>query len=128
MLRLRADTMPAVTVPPSPKGLPTAITGSPTRILSLSPKGTAGRGWAGFTFSTATSTLLSLPTTSALSLVPSVRMTVMSLAPSITWLLVITMPAGSMMKPEPSELARRPRGASSSPPYRSCRPSSAAGA
>ena len=84
MLRLRADTMPAVTVPPSPKGLPTAMTASPTRILSLSPNGTALSGWSEVTLSTATSTLVSLPTTSALSFVPSVRITVTSLAPSTT--------------------------------------------
>ena len=33
----RAETMPAVTVPPRPNGLPTAITASPTRTLLLSP-------------------------------------------------------------------------------------------
>ena len=32
-----ADTMPAVTVPPSPNGLPTEITQSPTWALLLSP-------------------------------------------------------------------------------------------
>ena len=40
MSRLRADTMPAVTVPPSPKGFPTAITQSPTRTASESPNST----------------------------------------------------------------------------------------
>ena len=34
MSRLRAETMPTVTEPPSPNGLPIAITQSPTRILS----------------------------------------------------------------------------------------------
>ncbi len=33
MSRPRAETMPAVTVPPSPNGLPTAITQSPMRGL-----------------------------------------------------------------------------------------------
>ena len=32
MSRWRAETMPAVTVPPSPKGLPIAITQSPIRV------------------------------------------------------------------------------------------------
>ena len=32
MSRLRAETMPAVTVPPRPNGLPIAITQSPTRM------------------------------------------------------------------------------------------------
>ena len=59
------------------------------------------------------SILASLPSTSALSFVPSVRITVISFAPSITWLSVITMPAGSMMKPDPSEFERRLCGASS---------------
>ena len=45
MLRWRAETMPAVTVPPSPNGLPTAITQSPTRIASLSPNLTAFSGF-----------------------------------------------------------------------------------
>ena len=56
MLRLRAETMPAVTEPPRPNGLPTASTQSPTRALSLSPNFTAFSGFSGFTRSTATST------------------------------------------------------------------------
>ena len=43
-MRLRAETMPAVTVSPRPNGLPTAITPSPTRILSLSPNLTVFSG------------------------------------------------------------------------------------
>jgi hypothetical protein len=38
MSRPRADTMPAVTLPPSPNGLPTAMIQSPTLALSLSPQ------------------------------------------------------------------------------------------
>ena len=38
MSRLVAEMMPTVTVPPRPKGLPIAITQSPTRILAESPK------------------------------------------------------------------------------------------
>ena len=67
MLRWRAETMPAVTVPPSPNGLPTAMTQSPTRIFSLSPNLTLFNGAAGSTFSTATSTFGSLPMTLARS-------------------------------------------------------------
>jgi hypothetical protein len=44
MSRLRAETMPAVTVPPKPKGLPMAITQSPTRLSSESPKAIAVSG------------------------------------------------------------------------------------
>ena len=56
ILRLRAETMPAVTEPPRPNGLPTASTQSPTRDLSLSPNLAAFNGFSGFTRSTATST------------------------------------------------------------------------
>ncbi len=84
MLRLRAEMMPAVTVSPRPNGLPTAITPSPTRILSLSPNLTVLSGLSLSTFKTATSTFASLPTTVALSLRPSVKMTTMSLASPTT--------------------------------------------
>ena len=47
MSRLRAETMPAVTVEPMPKGSPMAITQSPMRALSLSPKWVAGSGFLG---------------------------------------------------------------------------------
>ena len=52
MSRWRADRMPAVTVPPSPNGLPIASTQSPTRALSLSPQTAAGSGLSVLTFST----------------------------------------------------------------------------
>ena len=38
MLRFRAEIIPEVTVPPKPKGLPIAITQSPTLALSELPK------------------------------------------------------------------------------------------
>ena len=47
MSRLRAETMPAVTVPPRLNGLPIAITHSPSRSLSLSPNFTAFSGLVG---------------------------------------------------------------------------------
>ena len=84
MLRWRAEMMPAVTVPPSPKGLPTASTQSPTRVFSLSPNFTALSGLSGLTLSTATSTFSSLPITSAFNFCPSVKITVTSLASAIT--------------------------------------------
>ncbi len=84
MLRPRADTIPAVTDPPSPKGLPIAITQSPGRMLSESPNETALRGLSDLTFSTARSTLESLPTISAFRRVPSEKITLMSLASPIT--------------------------------------------
>jgi len=49
MSRPRADTMPVVTVPPRPNGLPTAITDWPTRILLASPNSTYGSGLSAFT-------------------------------------------------------------------------------
>ena len=49
MSRLRAETMPAVTVPPRLNGLPIAITQSPSRSLSESPNFTALSGLSGFT-------------------------------------------------------------------------------
>ena len=94
MSRLRAETMPAVTEPPRLNGLPIAITHSPSRTLSESPNFTAFSGFVGLTFSTARSVLVSRPTSSAFSLVPSLRMTVISSASAMTWLLVTTMPDG----------------------------------
>ena len=107
MSRLRAETMPAVTVPPSPNGLPIAITHSPKRSFSESPNCTALSGLAGFTRSSAMSVLVSRPTISACSLSPLLNTTVISSASAMTWLLVTTRPLSSMTKPEPSELARR---------------------
>ena len=84
MLRLRADTMPAVTLPPRPKGLPIASTQSPTRDLSESPNATNGSGLSDVTFSSAMSPDSSLPTNVAFSVVLSCRVTLISSAPSIT--------------------------------------------
>ena len=58
MSRLRAETMPAVTVPPRLNGLPIAITQSPSRSLSLSPNFTALSGLSGLTRSSARSVLV----------------------------------------------------------------------
>ena len=116
MLRPRADTMPAETEPPRPNGLPIAITQSPGRIASESPNVTAFSGLSGFTRSTARSTFVSLPTISAFSRVPSEKMTWMSLASPMTWLLVTTRPEESITKPEPREFDRRGRGIASRPP------------
>src|SRR5829696_285629 len=112
MLRPRAETMPAVTEPPRPNGLPIATTQSPGRILSDSPNFTCLRGLSGFTRRTARSIFESLPTISALRREPPEKMTLMSFASPMTWLLVTTMPDGSMTKPEPSEFERRWRGLS----------------
>ena len=105
MSRLRAEMMPTVTVPPRPNGLPIAITQSPMRILSESPNLTAFSFFSfGSTLSTAMSVLVSVPTSSAFSLEPSEKLTSISSASAMTWLLVTTMPsAASTTKPEPSD-------------------------
>ncbi len=85
MSRCLAEMMPTVTEPPSPNGLPIAITQSPTRSLLDEPKPTAGSGFLGVTFRTARSVLVSLPSTlSTLSLLPSLKLTMISSAPSMT--------------------------------------------
>ena len=104
--------MPAVTEPPSPNGLPMAMTQSPGRSFSESPNGTALSGLSGFTRRTARSIFGSLPMISAFSLLPSEKITEISLASPMTWLLVMTMPDGSITNPEPSEFERRWRGVS----------------
>ena len=64
--RLRALTMPVVTVPARPSGLPTAMTGSPTAIVSESPMATGVRSLGAFlTGMTARSVEGSVPRTSA---------------------------------------------------------------
>ena len=66
MSRSTADTMPAVTVRSSPSGLPIATTGSPTCDVGELPSGSGVQRFCGTsTFSTATSVLLSKPTTVA---------------------------------------------------------------
>ena len=107
MSRSRAETMPAVTVPPRPNGLPIAITQSPTRSASLSPKRTKGSLRSAFTFRSARSVFGSRPRISASSVSPSEKVTVTSSASSTTWLLVTTRPSGSITKPEPSDCTRR---------------------
>ena len=99
--------MPAVTVPPRPKGLPIAITQSPILVRSERPQRVAGRGRSASTLSTAMSVFSSLPTIVASSVVSSERRTEISSASAITWWFVTMKPAGSMMKPEPSEFCRR---------------------
>src|SRR6185437_3181960 len=71
MSRFRAETIPSVTDPPSPNGLPIAITQSPTCAVSLSPNSTNGSAWLASTLSTARSALSSAPITLAGSRVPS---------------------------------------------------------
>ena len=70
MLRPRPLTTPAVTLPASPRGLPTATTSEPTRSVSASPYA-GGLGTARSARSTARSDKASRPTTSNRATVPS---------------------------------------------------------
>jgi hypothetical protein len=92
----RAETMPLVTVWPTPKGLPTARTKSPTSSSSESPKESEGSSSPRVSIlSTARSVRSSAPNTWASNSRRSARATVISSAPSITWLLVTMSPASS---------------------------------
>src|SRR3954451_3876643 len=95
-------TIPAVTLIPTFKGLPMAITGSPTPTESESPsvRGSSTPGGAS-TFMTATSVEGSCPTTSAVLRVPSTNLTETSSEPSTTCWLVTMCPARSTTNPEP---------------------------
>src|ERR687898_103231 len=95
-------TIPVVTLIPTFKGLPMAMTGSPTPTESESPSvsgSNASRGAS--TLMTATSVEGSCPTTSAPLRVLSANLTEMSSAPSTTCWLVTICPASSTTNPEP---------------------------
>ena len=66
-----AEIMPAVTVPPNPKGFPIAKIQSPTLDLEESPHLRAFNLFFGLTFNTAISTFGSLPTNLAFNFVSS---------------------------------------------------------
>src|SRR5215472_13294965 len=110
MSRAVAEMMPAVTVPPSPNGLPIASTQSPTLVFDESPQLAAGSGVFASTLRSARSVTLSRPITWACSTVSSLSVTVIWSALAMTCALVTMIPDGSMMKPEPSDAARCPCG------------------
>src|SRR5262245_44700023 len=118
MSRSLAEIMPTDTLPPSPNGLPMAITQSPTFSLLDEPNATCASGRLGVTFKSARSVLVSLPSTfSATSLEPLLKLMVISSAPSMTWLLVTIRPSlPSITKPEPCAATLR---SGSGPPLRS---------
>src|SRR5581483_9405765 len=103
IVRSRAETMPSVTVgPPSrARALPMATTESPTTRASELPILTAGRPLAS-TLRTARSAVASFPRTRPASLRPSASVTVMVLAPAMTWLLVTITPSGLRTNPLPA--------------------------
>src|SRR5919112_1524853 len=102
MGRSRPLTIPVVTLIPTFKGLPMAMTGSPTPTEFESP---SVRGLSAFrgasTFMSATSVEGSCPTTSASLRTPSANLTEISSAPSTTCWLVTICPASSTTNPEP---------------------------
>ena len=93
--------MPCVTEPARPNGAPTASTRSPISIWSLSPRGRWGRSLTPLRRMIAMSVLGSALKSRDVKRRPSWNSTVNSSAPATTWLLVRTMPLGSMTKPEP---------------------------
>src|SRR5262247_2425734 len=107
MSRCCAEIIPAVTVPPKPKGLPMATTQSPDRSLSESPNLTALNFLSVLIFRSARSSFLSVPISSALMVEPPLRMTVISPASATTLLLVTTIPCASTINPDPTELTGR---------------------
>src|SRR4029450_338333 len=111
MSRPEAETMPAVTVPPRPNGLPTASTQSPIRGL-LSDSLEDGGDLRPSTLISARSVRGSVPITFAGKVLASSLVTSTLSAPSTTWLLVTAKPSGEMKKPEPCPVTgpRPPRG------------------
>ena len=75
MSRLRAEMIPVVTVPPRPKGLPTASTQSPTLAASELPQLTKGSALPASTLSRARSVFLSAPISLAGKSLPLLRVT-----------------------------------------------------
>ena len=89
-LRPSAETMPIVTVCPTPKGLPIASTTSPTARLSVAEKVIAGSTASLAMRSTARSVSGSRPISFAANLRPSLSAISIASAVSMTWLLVST--------------------------------------
>src|SRR4030042_3424234 len=86
ILRLSALTMPEVTLPSNPSGLPTAIANSPATRSAELPRVAAGRLEASILM-TARSVSESVPTTWASYVDPSLSETLMLDESSTTWLL-----------------------------------------
>ena len=98
--RAFALTIPAVTVEFRLNGLPTANTHSPTFNASESPTGIVGKSSPSI-FTNARSVLGSVPITRPLNSRLSFSFTLISSAPSITWLFVTIYPSFEMITPEP---------------------------
>ena len=102
-----AETMPLVTVCPTPKGLPMAKTKSPTSSVSLDFR--FAKGMVLFSASairkTARSDASSCSLRSALNSRPSFKTTLISTASLMTCALVMTIPSLDTITPEPSEFS-----------------------
>ena len=103
-----AVTTPAAVVGvPVPPALPMATTASPTSTVDESPSGATARPEALASCSTATSSVGSVPTTVASYDAPvATTVTVIFVAPSITWLFVSTSPDAVSTMPVPAASAR----------------------
>src|SRR5215218_4056594 len=102
MGRPRPLTIPVVTLIPTFKGLPMAMTGSPTPIEFESPSVSGFSAFCGAsTCISATSVEGSCPTTSASLRTPSANLAEISSAPSTTCWLVTMCPASSITNPDP---------------------------
>src|SRR3954447_2510802 len=99
IVRPRPEMIPSVTLPSKPSGLPIAIAVSPT--LGRVVRNDAAGMFVRVTFTTARSTRGSADWTVPSARVPSANATVTVLTPSMTWLLVITIPDGSHTTPLP---------------------------
>ena len=99
--RALALMIPAVTVDVRLNGFPMASTHSPTFSASESPMMIAGRSVASILIS-ARSVVASSPMTLALYSRLSLRVTIISSAPSTTWLFVTIYPSSEIMTPEPA--------------------------
>ena len=98
------ETIPWVTLSPTPKGLPMANTTSPSSSLELSAKLIAANPFASILI-TARSVFGSLPMILALySLPPFASVTKIWSLSSITWLLVTIYPSVETMTPDPSDV------------------------
>jgi len=93
-----------------PKGLPIAITGSPTIRSAELPGGVKGSDASARILSTAMSLFGSAPTSSASNSRPSAIVTRTRSARAITCSLVKTCPAASKITPEPRLCTVRDRG------------------
>ena len=101
MSRFSALTIPADTEMPMPSGLPMVSTGSPTCSASLSPHFSDRQRMTDIDLEHGEIEHRRDREQRRWARSPSLKMAVMSSAPSTTCLLVTMIPLGSMMKPEP---------------------------